>query len=333
MNAKNKILIMSSIIILIGFFLYLSSSLYQIFALALIVAYFTHPLKKRIMKKVNNESLASLSAMIIGFSVMVGVIIVFVTTMYSGLVGIASFARDASNVELINNTINLFESYNINKPLTEAGLNQIGNLLKNLIFLTPQIALSIIVFLFMLYYFIKYGEEIISIIKGLVPPAEIKYFDKFLKRTNQMMKAIFQGQFITALVQSIILFLFMMLLNTPYAFELSFFTFILCFFNITVSIVPIGMNFYYFYKGYITGDYSIFLITLVFTIFITSIDNVIKPLIGEKRAQFNPVFFVLGLMGGALTLGFTGFIIGPLLFGMFQAALEILYENKKLNFV
>jgi len=189
------------------------------------------------------------------------------------------------------------------------------------------------VFLFFLFYFIKYGEEIIEAVRGIVPPAEIKYFDKFTNRLNSMMKAIFQGQFITSLVQSVVLFVFLLFLGTPYAFELTFFTFLLCFFNITVAIVPTFLTIFYLYQGYLMGDYTLFLINVIFLLFITTIDNVIKPLIGEKTASFNPVFFILGLTGGALTLGFTGFIIGPLIFGMFQAALEILFENKKINFV
>ncbi|MBN1923553.1 MAG: AI-2E family transporter [Nanoarchaeota archaeon] len=333
MKPKNKLFVLISVIALLLLLLYLSRDLYQILALSMIVAYFVQPLKKYLMKILNNESLVSVLCMIFGFSLLSVIIIVFVSSVYSSLVGIASFAAEAQNIKLINDTINLFDSYNINQPLTDAGLNQIVNIIQSLFFFTPQLAISIVIFMFFLFYFIKYGEEIINIIRGIVPPAEMKYFDKFIVRVNSIMRAIFRGQFITALVQSMILLFFLLFLGTPFAFELTFFTFLLCFFGITVSLVPLGLNIYYFYQGYVTGDYFIFIITVAFTIFITTIDNIIKPLIGERQANFNPVFFILGLTAGALTLGFTGFIIGPLLYGMFQSALEIYYEEDKIKFV
>jgi predicted PurR-regulated permease PerM len=271
--------------------------------------------------------------MFIGFSILALVIVVFISTIYSGLTGIAAFAEEAGNVELINKTIQLFESYNIQEPLTEAGLNQAVIIVQNLVFSTPQIVLSLVVLLFMLYYFIKYGEEIIRIIRGIVPPTEMKYFDQFLHRVDTMMKAIYQSQLISSLIQNGILFFFMIYLRTPFVLELTIINFLLTFFNISVSIVPFGLNVYYLYTGYLTGDYTIFIITVIFNIIITSIDNLLRPFIGEKRASFNPVFFILGLTGGAFTLGFTGFIVGPLIFGMLQAALEILYKDKRINFV
>ncbi len=333
MEPKNKFFVLIGIIGLILLLIYLSGPLYQMLALSIIIAYFVHPLKKYLMKRLNNEDLVSTLCMFFGFIVLSVTIIIFISSIYNSLVGITSFAAEAQDIELINDTIHLFDSYNIQEPLTEAGLNQIVNFAQNLLFLTPQIVVNIVILLFFLFYFIKYGEEIINILRGIVPPAEMGLFDKFTNRVNEIMRAIFRGQFITALIQSLILFGFLLFLGTPYAFELTFFTFVFCFFGITVSIIPLGLNLYYAYTGYLTGDYYIFLITVVFTIFITTIDNIIKPMIGEKEARFNPVFFVLGLTGGALALGFTGFIIGPLLFGMFQAALEIYYSDKKLRFV
>lgn len=325
---KRQILILFLNLGIILFLLYLSIPFYQIFLLSVILAYFIFPVKKWLMKKVNNENLASLLSMLIGVFGLFLIIILVVSSLISGVKGIGSFANDAASLELINNTINLFESYNIQEPLTQAGVNQIVNFMQNLAFSTPQIIINLIVFIFLLFYFIKYGEEIINSIRKLIPTDEVKSFDRFTKRVNQMMRAIFYGQFITAFVQSIILFLFVWWLGLSYAFELSLFTFIMCFFNITVAVVPIGINIYYFFMG----DYTLFVISVIFTLFITTIDNIIKPIIGEKTAHMNPVFFILGITTGALTLGFTGFIIGPLLFGMFQAGLEIVFEKKKIRF-
>jgi len=332
MESKNKFLVIIIVVLLLSFLLYLSSALYQIFALSFIVAFFVKPLKNRLLKKIKSENLVSALCMIIGFLILVAFLGLFFASIYNSVSGLINSIGNNEELEIITKTMELVQSYNIEEPLTEAGLKQVSNLLQNIILFVPQLLVSIIVFLFFLFYFIKYGEEIMKAIRGLIPPAEMKYFDKLLKRVSNMMRAIFQGQFITALVQSIVLLIFMLVMNAPFAIELTFFTFIMCFLGITVAIVPVGLNIYYGYLGFLSGNFTLFIISIIFTLFITTIDNIIKPIIGEKAADMNPVLSVLGLLGGALTLGATGFIIGPMVFGMLQATMEIYYSDKNVHF-
>jgi predicted PurR-regulated permease PerM len=201
------------------------------------------------------------------------------------------------------------------------------SIIQFIILIVPNLIINLTIFTILLFYFIKYWEDIIFIIRGIVPPGEIRFFDKFLNKLDLTMNSIFQAQFLTALIQSAFLFIFMLILQIPYSFELTLFTFIMCFLSITSMIVPIGLNIYYFYEGITTGNYTIFFITLAFSAFIFVIDDFIKPAISKKIANTNPAVFLLGVFGGLSTLGFTGFVIGPLITTSLSTLFEIIYED------
>ncbi|VVB74275.1 AI-2E family transporter [Candidatus Tiddalikarchaeum anstoanum] len=328
MAINAKLLLIIGVIVLFLSLLYLSIPFYQIIALSFIIAYFMQPLKNYFVSKFKDETLASVLCVIIGFSVLSTIIYILINFLLKSLQGISSFANDAATLNTLNEVLSRFQAYNIQEPLTRTGINKIVTFVQNIVFSTPQIIIQFVVLMFFLFYLIKYNEEFIDFIRRFIPVNELSFFNRLIKRVNEMMRAIFYSQFITAFIQSVILFIFLLIIKIPYSFELSLFTFFMCFFSITVLVVPVGVNIFYL----VTSNYPMLVVSLVFTALISTIDNFIKPMVGEKIARMNPIFFMIGLVAGAFTLGFTGFFIGPMLFGVFQAGLEIIYEKKKLNF-
>ncbi len=327
MNSKARFFMIGATVTIVGFLIYLSSSFYQIFALSTIVAYFSYPLKDWLHKKLGNEDIATLLSMTIGISIMIVLVLISIVSVYNSISGLTSYLLDAKDNELWIKIADTIKMYNAEDFLSKTGLLKIREITQTIILIAPQFIINTIIFVFMLFYFLKYGDDIVDNMRGVVPPGEARQFDRFIKRVDTMMKSIFKGQFLTALIQATLLFVFMLILGLPYSLELSFFTFLLCFFNITVIIVPLGITIYYLYIGYTTGNYSLFVVSLLFLLIISTIDNIIKPIISNKEAKFNPLLFILALFGGAMTLGFTGFIMGPLVAGMFQAAFEILRDQ------
>ncbi|MDD2678826.1 MAG: AI-2E family transporter [Candidatus Nanoarchaeia archaeon] len=329
MRHNNKLLIIIGIILLIIFLAYLSASLYQILALSMIIAYFVHPLKKKIMKLIKNENFASLLAMLSGFLILSSIILILLLSIYNSASGIKSLLAKNPDIELAFLSITLFKNINIIELLTATGINQLFNMIQLMILIIPSLAVNALIFFLFLFYFIKYGQDIAALIKGLIPPGEIKNFETFSSKLNNVMKSIFQAQFITAFVETALIFVFLSILGIPLAFELSLLTFMLGFLSITTILVPIGINIYHFYLATLTGNFSIFFITIAFSLFIFVIDDFIKPLISKKIAKTNPALFLLGIFGGITTLGFTGFIIGPVITSSLKIIFEILYPPKK----
>ncbi|MDD4353249.1 MAG: AI-2E family transporter [Candidatus Nanoarchaeia archaeon] len=328
MKNNNKLLLFIGVILFAIFLIYLSSSFYQLIVLSLIIAYLVHPLKKKLMEKISSENIASALSLLIGSLLISFFLIILLISLYNSVSGIKNILAKSQDFELAFLSITLLKDINLSQLLTTAGLNQIFNIIQFIILIVPNLIINIVIFIVLLFYFIKYWEDIISVIKGLVPPGEIKYFNIFFSKIDVIMKSIFQTQFLTALIQSIIIFIFLLFLQVPYSFELTLFTFIMCFLSITSMVVPVGVNLYYLYLGITTGDFMTFIITLAFSGFIFIIDDFIKPAISKKLANTNPVVFLLGVFGGLSTLGFTGFIIGPLITTSLYTLFQIAYTEK-----
>jgi predicted PurR-regulated permease PerM len=313
MKNTNKLLLMIGIVLFAIFLIYLSSSFYQIIALSLIMAYLVYPLKKKMMKYTKSENLASALSLLIGSLMLAVFLVILLLSVYNSVSGIKNILAKSQDFELAFLSITLLKNINLSQILTTAGLSQLINIIQLIILIVPNFLVNFIIFSILLFYFIKYGKDIAYIIRGMVPPGEIRYFDVFFNKINLVMKSIFQAQFFTALIQAALLFIFLLFLHIPFSFELSLFTFIMCFLSITSMVVPIGLNIYYFYLGVSSGNFSTFFITLAFSVFIFIIDDFIKPAISKKIANTNPVVFLLGVFGGLSTLGLTGFIVGPLI--------------------
>lgn len=325
MKNTNKLLLLIGIVLFSIFLIYLSSSFYQIILLSLTIAYLVNPLKKKILKHVSSENLASVISLIVG-SILLGIFfLIVIICLYNSVLGIKDILAKSKDFELAFLSITLLKNINLNEILTTAGINQLLNIIQFIILVVPNLLINLTIFIILLFYFIKYWEDIIYMIRGLVPPGEIRYFDIFFKKMDLVMKSIFQAQFFTALLQSAMLFIFLILLKIPYSFELTIFTFLMCFLSITSMVVPIGLNIYYFYIGLNTGDFIIFFITLAFSSVIFVTDDFIKPFISKKIANTNPIVFLLGVFGGIATFGFTGFIVGPLITTSFYNLFEITY--------
>ncbi len=325
MKYNSKLLLIIGIVAFAIFLVYLSSSFYQIISLSIIIAYLVSPLKKRILKKIKSENIATLISMAAGSLLLVAFIAIMLLSIYNSMSGIKNILAKSEEFELAFLSITLLKNINISEILTSAGLSQLLNALQFIILIVPNMVLNSIIFLVLVFYFTKYWEELGYIIRGLIPPGELKYFDQFFEKINLVMKSIFHAQFFTAFTEASIIFIFLIILGIPYSFELALFSFIMGFLSITTMIVPLGLNVYYFYEGIQSGNFLIFFITLAFSGFIFVIDDFIKPLIGKKVANINPVVFLLGIFGGISTLGVTGFVLGPLITASFQTLFEITY--------
>jgi predicted PurR-regulated permease PerM len=313
MKNTNKLLLLIGIVLFAVFLIYLSSSFYQIIALSLIMAYLVYPLKKKILQYTSSENLASALSLLTGSLILAAFLIILLLCVYNSVSGIKNILAKSQDFELAFLSITLLKNINLSQILTTAGLNQLLNIIQLIILIIPNFLVNFAIFSILLFYFIKYGKDIAYMVRGIVPPGEIRYFDIFFDKINLIMKSIFQAQFLTALIQATLLFIFLLFLQLPFSFELAIFTFIMCFLSITSMIVPIGLNVYYFYIGIASGNFITFFITLAFSAFIFVIDDFIKPAISKKIANTNPVIFLLGVFGGLSTLGLTGFIVGPLI--------------------
>ena len=81
-----------------------------------------------------------------------------------------------------------------------------------------------------------------------------------------------------------------------------------------------------------SGDIAsgvIFLIVSV--IFISGIDNILRPVFLRDRIHLHPLVIFFAILGGLFVFGFNGFILGPVLVILFLTVLDLFLTEHKID--
>lgn len=140
-----------------------------------------------------------------------------------------------------------------------------------------------------------------------------------LQLAGGTIKGVVYGILGTALVQAVLAGLGYWIAGVPAAGILGFATFFL-------SVVPMGPGLIWVPAAiwlYTTGStgWAIFIL-LWGVVIVSSVDNVIKPLLISRGGAMPFIIVLLGVLGGALAMGFLGVFIGPTLLAVGYSVLH-----------
>jgi predicted PurR-regulated permease PerM len=200
----------------------------------------------------------------------------------------------------------------------------IGTVLTVVISKTSGGALQIIagtfVTLFIMFYFFRDGELIVSRLKHLIP-LEDDYEDVLISRFVNVSKATFKGTLVIGLIQSTIgaITLWIFGIDTPVLWwvVMVIFSMIPLFGAWIVMHTAAIVQLLSGHKGEALG---IFLVTVCI---ISVIDNFLRPrLVGQFTGMHDLIIF-LSALGGIATFGPLGIFAGPIVAAFFVTLLEI----------
>ena len=60
---------------------------------------------------------------------------------------------------------------------------------------------------------------------------------------------------------------------------------------------------------------------------VSSVDNFVRPIVIDRRANLNPGLILLGVFGGVYVLGFVGLFVGPVVLGVLTATVKTYVEG------
>jgi predicted PurR-regulated permease PerM len=188
-----------------------------------------------------------------------------------------------------------------------------------------NIALGIFVCLFVFYYFNKEGATIWQAFVDAVPlPNRIKA-DVQLEVAG-IMRGIFYGQFITALIQGAVGGIGLIIFQVPQPFLLTGLMMLFAFLPVvgaTLVWAPAAV------LKLMAGQTWQGLGLLIYgAVLVMNIDNVIKPRLIAQHSQVHPIVILIGMIGGLEVFGFIGFLVGPVIFGIFLQLLKFFVEYR-----
>jgi len=170
--------------------------------------------------------------------------------------------------------------------------------------------LQLLLVVFVSFFLYRDGEILAKGIMVIVRRLGGELGEEMLELSCKTVKSVMIGVFGTALAQAAVAFLGFFVAGAPAPFLLALATFFL-------SVIPVGPPLIWGGASlwlYNHGDHgwAIF-IALYGLLAISTVDNIIKPILISHSSRLPLLLIVLGVLGGAVAFGFIGIFLGPTL--------------------
>jgi predicted PurR-regulated permease PerM len=306
---KDKRLIATIVIIaLLIFIIYAALPFISAIFGALILAYLLNPLNKRLKKRFS----PSVSAWILLVITLIVIIIPLFFLVYGLIEQIRIIPGQLERIGGLEERINEVFPFDVN--LTQSQIRtQTVNITSRLV--TPIfsniIQGGIILFLlfFLLYYFLVESDKLKKWIRDVIPFNE-EHKQKLVSKFKDITNSTIIGTFLIALVQGGLLALNFFLLGIPNALFWGFVTVILSFLPIVGAPLVWGPAAFFLI---ITGNVPAGIAMIVIGMMISTIDNILRPIVNSRYGSIHPIISIVGIYIGISQFGLVGLFIGPLL--------------------
>ncbi len=195
----------------------------------------------------------------------------------------------------------------VRKTLVAGGTTALGSLL--------QLALSV----FIAFFFFRDGVAIIGQARGAIDRLAGERGHRLAVVATQTVRGVVVGILGTALAQGVLMAIGLVVVGIKAAPLLGLVTFFLSPVPIGPPLVWIPAGLWLLNHGEI--GWGIFLL-LWGALVVSSVDNVLKPLIISRGSDLPFVLVLLGILGGAVAFGFIGVFLGPVLIAVGYALLK-----------
>jgi predicted PurR-regulated permease PerM len=160
------------------------------------------------------------------------------------------------------------------------------------------------------FFLYRDGEALVAVIRAGARRIAGDLADSMIATVNNTVVGVMYGIVGTALAQGVAAAIGFWLAGVPSALLLGAATFLLSVVPFGPPLIWGGAAVWLFYGGHI--GWGIFILAWGGLV-VSSIDNVVKPLLISRGARMPFVLVLLGVLGGALAFGFVGIFLGPVL--------------------
>jgi predicted PurR-regulated permease PerM len=183
---------------------------------------------------------------------------------------------------------------------------------------------NFIVALLTLFFFLRDGAEFLNRLQRLLP-MDREHQERLLSNIVDAVTAVVHGSLVVAMVQGLLAGLAYWALAVPFSVlwgVATAFGALLPFGGSTLVTVPASI--YLFLQGETVRG----VILLVWALGVVGmVDNILKPLVIGNRLGVPVLFLFFGIFGGLALFGAVGIILGPALFALLRALLDLYSEE------
>ncbi|MBM3113076.1 MULTISPECIES: AI-2E family transporter [Pseudomonas] len=190
---------------------------------------------------------------------------------------------------------------------------------------TFEFLVSFGVMLYLLFFFLRDGAELVRKIRTAVPLAEQQKRRLQLK-FNRVVRATVKGNLLVAVTQGALGGIIFWILDIPSALVwgvLMAFLSLLPAVGAGIVWAPVAIYFVAtgaIWQGAVLAAFGIFVIGLV--------DNLLRPMLVGKDTKMPDYLILVSTLGGLAVFGLNGFVIGPLIAALFMSSWGIFVSTK-----
>jgi predicted PurR-regulated permease PerM len=190
--------------------------------------------------------------------------------------------------------------------------------------------LQLVFVVFVAFFFYRDGAYLANVITAIVRRLGGDLGQEMLTLSCSTVKGVMLGVFGTALAQASVALFGFWLAGAPMPLLLALATFFLSVIPVGPPLVWGGASLWLFNHG--DQGWAIFLLIYGLLV-ISTVDNVIKPILISHSSRLPLLLVVLGVLGGVLMFGFIGIFLGPTLLavGLTLVSHWVVLQNKRAD--
>ncbi len=184
---------------------------------------------------------------------------------------------------------------------------------------TANGAFQFIIMMFILFYLIRDGEEILMKIKELSPLREDQE-DRIIQKVKETARVSLMGNFVTVLCQALAGGIGLAIVGLPALFWGTLMGFASLIPVVGTALIWVPASGYLMFIG--NWKQAVFLLLWCILI-VGSIDNFLRPFLMKGKGTMSPFFIFLAVAGGIKWFGILGILYGPLILALTRVVLYI----------
>ncbi|MCC7560644.1 MAG: AI-2E family transporter [Methanobacterium sp.] len=311
--------------------------------LAGVFAYAVRPIARRMEPYLRYQSLAIMVAMVTVILPLIIIVIYCIDALIQSAPAIISAAKATNLGNVTTSSIQsspqftqyfptslypyLGSATGMVETVVSDILRGVASYLVGLVQSLPNLALELFVFFAATFYLARDGDRLWSYVDMAIPHERKGFFQNLFRETDNVLKSIFYGHFLTAMLVGVISGVGFYLMGYPYALFLGIltgFTQVVPFIGHWPTYTVLALY------DLFAGNYLRMVMVILLSIALSVLDMYLRPQISGRYADIHPMIFLLGFICGPLLLGLVGFIIGPLILGVAYAAV-LAYKKSKTS--
>lgn len=312
--------------------------------LAVVFAGLFFPLQKRLGKIIRNKNICALiNVLIISLLIVIPLFFVTLAMVQQGIQftnslidwvkgGTLQEWLSNENIEVVKhflhenvpyfnaNTFDL-QSYVLNgaRAISEFFITHGAGIIGNI----AVILTYFFIMIFILFFLLRDGEQIIRAVKHLSPLREYQE-NRLLHKIRMVARSVFMGTILTGIVQGLVGGISLSIVGLPGIFwgTMMAFASLIPIVGVTVIYIPAAA-----YLA-LQGQWESALFVFIWNAILASLtDNLIRPLFVQGGSGMSVFWVLLSILGGVQIFGFAGLLYGPLSFAFAMIMLSI-YEEE-----